>query len=129
MAAGMRPESGDHVGRHAHPAFASHPPLPPLAGEGWDGGTRRRRGRRQGHPLAPTPTLPPTRGREAWPHPPLPPPAGEGWDVGTRRRGGRRQGYPLAPPPPPPPRRGRGGRRPPGRTRRAREGGPPAATP
>src|SRR5690606_40945495 len=60
MAAGMRPESGDHVGRHAHPAFASHPPLPPLAGEGWDGGTRRRGGRRQGYPLAPTPPPPPT---------------------------------------------------------------------
>src|SRR5690606_6643076 len=41
-AAGMRPEPAAHVGRHAPPAFASHPPLPPLAGEGWDGGTRRR---------------------------------------------------------------------------------------
>src|SRR5690606_12202031 len=107
MAAGMRPESGDHVGRHAHPAFASHPPLPPLAGEGWDGGTRRRRGRRQGHPLAPTPTLPRTRGRESWPHPPLPPLAGEGWDGGTRRRRGRRQGHPLAPTPTLPRTRGR----------------------
>src|SRR5690606_40623781 len=42
-------------------------PFPHLGGEGWDGGTRRRGGRHQRHPLAPTPTLPRARGRESWP--------------------------------------------------------------
>src|SRR5690606_23504222 len=65
---GVKRESrARQVGPHAHPAFPIHLPLPPLAGEGWDGGTRRRGGRHQRHPLAPTPTLPRARGRESWP--------------------------------------------------------------
>src|SRR5690606_16602135 len=113
-------------------------PFPRLRGEGWDGGTRRRGGRHQRHPLGPPPPPPPPPGGGAWARgrgrtpgaapartaspaprgaPPLPPPRGAGW-VGARQArgdaaGAGRHGGPAAAPalrsaPPPPPAGGEG---------------------
>src|SRR5690606_25754890 len=103
-------------GRFSSPYDASTPQLlPPLAGEGWDGGDVRCDNVERGDLKRPPPRPSPASGGRGRglnllaAHLLLPPLAGEGWDGGSVRRETVERGDLMRPPPRPSPAGGGGG--------------------